>query len=143
LAKGTGHQKKKKYISSDDDTSDSSDVLTDSEESNSGSGSDSCSGSDGSESGSFSESDSGESRVYRSRRQRKEDEANEKVELLTRISGLSKNGFQASKKLTLKDDLDEIRYECYKLQRESNLKKSTKLMQKVLVSITAFVEMAN
>ncbi|CAN0470182.1 unnamed protein product, partial [Phaeothamnion confervicola] len=34
-------------------------------------------------------------------------------------------------------------YECYKLQRESNLKKSTKLMQKVLVSITAFVEMAN
>jgi len=81
--------------------------------------------------------------VYRSRRQRKEDEANEKIELLARISGLSKNGFQPTKKFALADDLDEIRYECYKLQRESNLKKSTKLMQKVMVSVTAFVEMAN
>lgn len=77
------------------------------------------------------------------KKKRNEELMQEKVEMLTRITNLSKNGFSTTKKWTMKDDIDEIRYECYRLQRESNTKKSIKMMRQVLVSITTMVEMGN
>ena len=62
------------------------------------------------------------------KKKRKEELLHEKVEMLTRIANLSKNGFTTTKQWDVKDDIDEIRYECYRMQRESNSKKSMKIM---------------
>ncbi|AAK14521.1 unnamed protein product [Ectocarpus sp. 4 AP-2014] len=77
------------------------------------------------------------------KKKRKEELLHEKVEMLTRIANLSKNGFTTTKKWDVKDDIDEIRYECYRMQRESNSKKSMKIMRRVLVTITTLVETGN
>ena len=77
------------------------------------------------------------------RKQRKEEIMQEKIEMLTRISKMSKQGFTATKKWTLKDNIDEIRFECYRMTRESNSKKSVKSMQHILITIATIVEFAN
>ncbi|CAN0448807.1 unnamed protein product, partial [Ectocarpus sp. 12 AP-2014] len=77
------------------------------------------------------------------KKKRKEELLHEKVEMLTRITNLSKNGFTTTKEWDVKDDIDEIRYECYRMQRESNSKKSMKIMRRVLVTITTLVETGN
>ena len=82
-------------------------------------------------------------KVAREKKKRQEELLHEKVELLTRITNLSKNGFTATKQWDVKDDIDEIRYECYRMQRESNSKKSIKIMRRVLVTITTLVETGN
>lgn len=82
-------------------------------------------------------------KVAREKKKRKEELLHEKVEMLTRIINLSKNGFTATKEWDVKDDIDEIRYECYRMQRESNSKKSIKIMRRVLVTITTLVETGN
>ena len=82
-------------------------------------------------------------KIAREKKKRKEELLHEKVEMLTRITNLSKNGFTATKQWDVKDDLDEIRYECYRMQRESNSKKSIKIMRRVLVTITTLVETGN
>ena len=110
----------------------------------SGSGS-SASGSRSSASGSRSSVSSGEYKMRRGleKKKRRDELMQEKVEMITRIVNLSKNGFSTTKKWTMKDDIDEIRYECYRLQRESNTKKSIKMMRQVLVSVTTMIEMGN
>lgn len=82
-------------------------------------------------------------KVAREKKKRKEELLHEKVEMLTRIINLSKNGFTATKEWDVKDDIDEIRYECYRMQRESNSRKSIKIMRRVLVTITTLVETGN
>lgn len=82
-------------------------------------------------------------KVAREKKKRKEELLHEKVEMLTRIINLSKNGFTTTKEWDVKDDIDEIRYECYRMQRESNSKKSIKIMRRVLVTITTLVETGN
>ena len=138
-------KKKKKYQSESSSSSMSGSSM-------SGSSGSSMSGSSGSSmSGSSISGSSGSSmssrKSFRNRKaeekKRKEELAHEKVEMLTRIVNLSKNGFATTKKWNMKDDIDEIRYECYRMQRESNTKKSIKMMQQVLVSVTTLVEMGN
>jgi hypothetical protein len=90
-----------------------------------------------------SSSSSAARRVKAAHRKKKEDAMREKVELITRITNLNKLGFSATRKFSIRDDLDEIRYEFYRLQRENNVKKSMKTMQKILISITTAVEMLN
>jgi len=74
-----------------------------------------------SRSGSFSSGSvsSGEYKMRRGleKKKRRDELMQEKVEMITRIVNLSKNGFSTTKKWTMKDDIDEIRYECYRLQR--------------------------
>lgn len=82
-------------------------------------------------------------KIVRERKKRQEELLHEKIEMLTRITNLSKNGFTATKQWDVKDDVDEIRYECYRMQRESNSKKSIKIMRRVLVTITTLVETGN
>lgn len=77
------------------------------------------------------------------RKKRKEEIMQEKIEMLTRISKMSKQGFTATKRWTLKDDIDEIRFECYRMTRESNSKKSVKSMQHILITVATIVEFAN
>ncbi|CAM9101202.1 unnamed protein product [Ectocarpus sp. 8 AP-2014] len=77
------------------------------------------------------------------KKKRKEELLHEKVEMLTRIANLSKNGFTTTRQWDVTDDIDEIRYECYRMQRESNSKKSIKIMRRVLVTITTLVETGN
>ncbi|CAM9115436.1 unnamed protein product, partial [Ectocarpus sp. 12 AP-2014] len=82
-------------------------------------------------------------KLAREKKKRRDELLHEKVEMLTRIVNLTKNGFTATKKWDVKDDIDEIRYECYRMQRESNSKKSIKIMRRVLVTITTLVETGN
>ena len=101
----------------------------------------------------LSVSEGGESSLYssqpdvgkmaREKKKRKEELRHEKVEMLTRIANLAKNGFAATKEWSVRDDIDEVRYECYRMQRESNSKKSIKIMRRVLVTITTLVETGN
>ena len=93
-------------------------------------------------SGSFS-SAANSKKLARETKKRKDELLHEKVEMLTRIANLSKNGFATTKSWDVKDDIDEIRYECYRMQRESNSKKSIKIMRRVLVTITTLVETGN
>ena len=82
-------------------------------------------------------------KLAREKKKRKEELLHEKVEMLTRITNLAKNGFTKTKEWDMKDDIDEIRYECYRMQRESNSKKSIKIMRRVLITITTLVETGN
>lgn len=82
-------------------------------------------------------------KLSREKKKRKEELLHEKVEMLTRITNLAKNGFTVTKEWDMNDDIDEIRYECYRMQRESNSKKSIKIMRRVLVTITTLVETGN
>lgn len=94
-------------------------------------------GSDGSEGSSYAD------REKFAKQRRKEEIMQEKIEMLTRISKMSKDGFTATKKWTLKDDIDEIRFECYRMTRENNSKKAVKKMQHILISVATMIEFAN
>ena len=74
---------------------------------------------------------------------RKEEIMQEKIEMLTRISKMSKDGFTTAKKWKLTDDMDEIRFECYRMTRESNSQKAVKKMQHILISVATMIEFAN
>ena len=93
----------------------------------------------GSEEGSFDGEEGGEF----VRRKRKEDIMQEKIEMLTRISKMSKQGFTTTKKWGMKDNIDEIRFECYRMTRESNSKKAVKNMQHALITFATILEFAN
>lgn len=77
------------------------------------------------------------------RKKRKEEILQEKIEMLTRISNMSRMGFTATKKWSMKDDIDEIRFECYRMTRENNSRKSVKNMQHMLITAATIVEFAN
>lgn len=134
-------------MSKKSDTSSSSSSSASSNSSDtSNSGGSEMSGSAGSEN-SGSELSSGSEcsfdKVASAKKRRKDELLQEKVEMLTRIGNLSGNGFSTTKKWAMKDDIDEIRFECYRMQRESNAKKSVKMMRQMLISITTLVEMGN
>lgn len=74
---------------------------------------------------------------------RKEEIMQEKIEMLTRISSMSRMGFTATRKWSMKDDIDEIRFECYRMTRENNSRKSVKNMQHILITAATIVEFAN
>jgi hypothetical protein len=137
-SRATASRAKQKAYESDSDGSDTSSIISSNKSDNSSEKSDASSVISASE-GSVTSARSSQ----RSRRNNSRDLQNEKIELLARITGLNRSGYPSTKKFTVKDDLDEIRYECYRLQRESNLKRSTKFMQKGFVSMTAFLEMLN
>ena len=61
-----------------------------------------------------------EGRQNYTRKKRKEEIMQEKIEMLTRISNMSRMGFTATRKWSMKDDIDEIRFECYRMTRENN-----------------------
>jgi len=107
----------------------------------------SSSGSSGSRSGSDRSDISGSSsyadREEFTKQRRKEEIMQEKIEMLTRISKMSNEGFTTTKKWTLKDDIDEIRFECYRMTRENNSRKSVKKMQHILISVATMIEFAN
>ena len=145
-------KKKKGYASSSASSSSSSTVssvsTTSSNSSNASSGSSQSSSPGRTVLSASSEAPSAEvnsksDKMARERKKRREELLHEKVEMLTRIVNLSKNGFTATKEWDVKDDIDEIRYECYRMQRESNSKKSIKIMRRVLVTITTLVETGN
>eukprot|EP00752_Nemacystus_decipiens_P017452 g15646.t1 len=77
------------------------------------------------------------------RRKRREDVMQEKIEMLSRISKMSKKGFAATKKWGVRDDIDEIRFECYRMTRESNSKRAVKNMQHGLITMATILEFAN
>lgn len=142
--------KKKKYqpsSSASSSSSSSSSSSRSSRSSRSSGSSGSSRSSRSSASGSGSElSSSGESssrRIEKEKKRRRDELIHEKVEMLTRIVNLSKDGFATTKKWNMKDDIDEVRYECYRLQRESNTKNSVEMMRHVLISITTLLEMGN
>ena len=101
------------------------------------------SGSDNSDMSKISNSSSYEDREEFTKQRRKEEIMQEKIEMLTRISKMSKEGFTTTKKWTLKDDIDEIRFECYRMTRENNSRKSVKKMQHILISVATMIEFAN
>jgi len=78
-----------------------------------------------------------------STRQRREEILQEKIEMLSRISKMSKRGFAATKKWGIRDDIDEIRFECYRMTRESNSKRAVKNMQHGLITMATILEFAN
>ena len=88
-------------------------------------------------------SEADQKKIEKEKKKRKDELLQEKVEMLTRITNLSKNGFTPTRKWDVKDDIDEIRYECYRMQRECNSKKSIKIMRRVLVTITTLIETGN
>jgi len=63
--------------------------------------------------------------------------------MLTRISTLSKKGVTTRKKFTMNDDIDDIRFECYRMTREKNSQKAIKSMQQMLISAATFIEFGN
>lgn len=77
------------------------------------------------------------------KKKRKEEIMQEKIEMLTRISKMSKQGFTATRNWSLKDDIDEIRFECYRMTRENNSKKAVKNMQHMLITVATILEFAN
>ena len=141
-------KKKKKYQTSSSGASSSSasSVSSGSSRSSGSSGSSRSSRSSGSSGSRSDESSCGESssrRIDQEKKRRRDELIHEKVEMLTRIVNLSKDGFATTKKWNMKDDIDEVRYECYRLQRESNTKNSVEMMRHVLISITTLIEMGN
>lgn len=87
--------------------------------------------------------DSSGGRQQYTRQKRKEDLMQEKIEMLTRISKMSKQGFAATRKWNMRDDIDEIRFECYRMTRENNSKKAVKNMQHGLITLATILEFAN
>ncbi len=90
-----------------------------------------------------SNSSSGKQNRKRASSRIKEEDMRERMELVTRIRELNNNGFKSTVEYTLDDDLDDIRYECYRLQRDSNAKKSVRMMNKLLISTTTLIELGN
>ena len=78
-----------------------------------------------------------------STRKRREEIMQEKIEMLSRISKMSKRGFAATKKWGIRDDIDEIRFECYRMTRENNSKRAVKNMQHGLITMATILEFAN
>ena len=76
-------------------------------------------------------------------RRRKDEIMQEKIEMLTRISNMSRMGFTASKKWSMKDDVEEIRFECYRMTREKNSKFAVKYMQQMLITVASIIEFAS
>ena len=76
-------------------------------------------------------------------RRRKDEIMQEKIEMLTRISNMSRIGFTASKKWSMKDDIEEIRFECYRMTREKNSKFAVKYMQQMLITVATIIEFAS
>ena len=94
-------------------------------------------------SGSIMSGSSYEEREKFTKQRREEEIMQEKIEMLTRISKMSKDGCTVTRKWSLKDEIDDIRFECYRLTRETNSKKSIKKMQHILISIATMIEFAN
>jgi hypothetical protein len=90
-----------------------------------------------------SESEFGNQKSRRTVEKRKEEIMQEKIEMLTRISNMSRMGFTTTKKWSMKDDIDDIRFECYRMTRENNSRKSVKNMQHMLITAATIVEFAN
>ena len=80
---------------------------------------------------------------FRSRRvSQKEEEEQEKYELLARLSSLEEEkGYKPVRKVSTKDSIHDVRYEFFRAQRDVSKRTSIKLMQKYLVTFTAVVEM--
>lgn len=76
-------------------------------------------------------------------RKRHEEIMQEKFVMLTRISKMSRAGISARKKFTMKDDINDIRFECYRMTREKNSQSAIKTMHMVLITIATIVEKAN
>lgn len=76
-------------------------------------------------------------------RKRHEEIMQEKFVMLTRISKMSRDGITARKKFSMKDDINDIRFECYRMTREKNSQSAIKTMHMVLITIATIVEKAN
>lgn len=74
---------------------------------------------------------------------RREEIIQEKIEMLSRISKMSKQGYAATKKWGMRDDIDDIRFECYRMTRENNSKRAVKHMQHGLITLATILEFAN
>lgn len=92
-----------------------------------------------------SEADCGSAREQQrsARVLRREEIMQEKIEMLTRISKMSKQGYAATKRWGMRDDIDEIRFECYRMTRENNSKRAVKNMQHGLITLATILEFAN
>lgn len=73
----------------------------------------------------------------------RETEAIEKVELLSRMNQLEREGFPPIKRMTTSTPLDEIRYELYRQLRDSDREKGLKSMRGYLVTGASLIEMFN
>lgn len=76
-------------------------------------------------------------------RKRHEEIMQEKFVMLTRISKMSRDGITARKKFSMKDDINDIRFECYRMTREKNSQSAIKTMHMVLITIATIIEKAN
>lgn len=101
------------------------------------------SSSNGSSTISMRSGDSYKEREKFTKKKRKEEIRQEKFVMLTRISSLSKNGISTRKKFSMEDDIDDIRFECYRMTREKNSQKAIKTMQQMLISAATFIEFGN
>lgn len=71
------------------------------------------------------------------------DENSEKLELMSRIQQFQSEGITCLKKVTAFSNLDELRYELYRMSREFERNRSVNWMQQSLVTSIRMMEMAN
>jgi hypothetical protein len=75
-------------------------------------------------------------------RHNREDEENEKYELLSRIQHMvTEKGYKSFRQVGPSDSIHDVRYEFFRAQREISKRTSVKLMSKYLVTFTNIVEM--
>lgn len=73
----------------------------------------------------------------------RDDEQLEKQELLYRIQQLNRDGYTCSKPMNEHAEIDEVRYELYRMSRELNRDKTLKWYSQSLITACRMLEMAN
>jgi len=166
-------KKTKKMTSSDEESSESSDISTeeddsdndvsrdaanllgrpDDEEDDADYSEDSVSRGDPSESSASSSYDdgpegtmtstSGSRRVPPTRPKTLEEIAQEKQELIYRLERMEQSGFKPSRKFTMASSLEDIKCEYDRLKKQRDVDKSIKFQRKILMAVTSGVEFLN
>ena len=72
-----------------------------------------------------------------------EEIAAEKQELLYRLDRLKENGFKPSREYTMKNSLEDIKFEYERLKKQRDINKSIKFQRKILMAITSGIEFIN
>jgi len=73
----------------------------------------------------------------------REDVLTEKATLLFKLDRMEKSGERLARRYTLSDDLNELRTEVSRLERDRSLRKSIKFQQSMLISFTTGLEFLN
>ena len=72
-----------------------------------------------------------------------EEIAAEKQELLYRLDRLKENGFKPSREYSMKNSLEDIKFEYERLKKQRDINKSIKFQRKILMAVTSGIEFLN